>query len=317
MAAMRISDNLGIALASACFLLATGTARTDSTISTTDTERVAYGANTGWINFRWDTGAPGEGATVTGFFLGGFVYGANVGWIDLGDGSPADGIRYGNTDAADFGVNHDGRGNLSGLAYGANVGWINFGTPAPTWDSPPVIDLKTGQFSGYAYGANIGWIDLGENGLVGVVTESIAIGPDTDADGIADAWEYERVIAAGLGTGSPVMDLALLSATGDADLDGAGDVEEFLADSDPFGQGDLLELLSSVRDVGIETVDLTWTSSPRRIYDLYWTLDLVNFTLEEGDILPSPGLSTTHAASSPVAVPRRFWQVRARRPLSP
>ena len=48
-----------------------------------------------------------------------------MGWIHLGDGTPANGIRYQNNSASDYGVNHDGLGNLSGLAYGANIGWIN------------------------------------------------------------------------------------------------------------------------------------------------------------------------------------------------
>ena len=162
---MRASRFLCNALASTCFLLANGSASADSTISASGTGRFAHGANTGWVDFRWDIGSPGEGAVVTDFFLGGFVYGANVGWIDFGDNPPADGVRYQNTGVADFGVNHDGRGNLSGLGYGANVGWISFGNPSPTWEKPPVIDLKTGEFGGYAYGSNIGWIDLGENGL--------------------------------------------------------------------------------------------------------------------------------------------------------
>ena len=75
----------------------------------------------GWT-CRGDTN---NGAVIGEYVCSGYIYSANVGWINLGSGSPANGIRYQNNSAADFGVNQDGLGNLSGYAYGANIGWIN------------------------------------------------------------------------------------------------------------------------------------------------------------------------------------------------
>ena len=49
--------------------------------------------------------------------------GANIGWLDLGDGTPPNGIQYLNNSAADFGVNHDGAGNLS-RAFAELIGWM-------------------------------------------------------------------------------------------------------------------------------------------------------------------------------------------------
>jgi hypothetical protein len=62
-------------------------------------ERHVHGANTGWVHFR-PSSAAGEGVTET--FLSGFAFASNFGWINI------------NPSCADFGVKHDGMGNLSG-----------------------------------------------------------------------------------------------------------------------------------------------------------------------------------------------------------
>ena len=97
----------------------------DSAFATTinATNRFAYGANLGWLDWRGDTN---PGAAVGEYVCSGFLYAGNVGWIHLGNGNPSDGLRYQNLSTNDFGVNHDGLGNLRGFAYGANIGWINF-----------------------------------------------------------------------------------------------------------------------------------------------------------------------------------------------
>ena len=185
-----------------------GIALADTTIDTVD--RFAWGENIGWTNWRYDTGVPGEGAVVGQYFCTGFIYGENVGWIQLGDGAPADGVHYSNTDSADYGVNHDGKGALSGLAWGENIGWITFDESIT---DPPRIDLATGRLSGYAYGENIGWLDLGGNGAHFVKTNTIDPGPDTDLDMIADAWELEGAVAAGLGAVLTHLDKVQPTAT--------------------------------------------------------------------------------------------------------
>jgi len=140
--------------------------------------KFAYAANLGWVNWYAD-GA--NGAVIGDYVCAGYLYAANVGWINLGSGSPGNGIHYQNLAANDFGVNHDGLGNLRGLAYGANIGWINFETTGA-----PTVDLKTGNLSGSVWSANCGWIGL-SNAFAFVQTDMIAPGADTDGDGIADA----------------------------------------------------------------------------------------------------------------------------------
>src|SRR6187455_2122618 len=89
------------------------------------TNKFSYGANIGWMDWRGDTNS---GAVIGEYVCSGFIYSANVGWINLGNGAPTNGIQYQNISSNDFGVNHDGVGNLRGFAYGAYIGWINFET---------------------------------------------------------------------------------------------------------------------------------------------------------------------------------------------
>jgi len=75
--------------------------------------KYAYGANLGWMDWRGDTNS---GAVIGEYVCSGYIYAANVGWINLGGGAPTNGIQYQNLAASDFGVNHDGLGNLRGFA---------------------------------------------------------------------------------------------------------------------------------------------------------------------------------------------------------
>src|SRR6059058_4371091 len=128
----------------AAFVLFVGSLASSLAVTSINpTNKYAYGANVGWIDWRGDTN---NGAVIGEYVCSGFIYSANVGWINLGSGSPANGIQYLNTAPGDFGVNQDGLGNLCGYAYGANIGWINFENLGA-----PKVDLATGKLSGYAY----------------------------------------------------------------------------------------------------------------------------------------------------------------------
>jgi len=114
-----------------------------------------YGENVGWANLQADPqDATGVRAQPNGLL--GFAWFENIGWVNFGSGSPP----YGQTGPADFGVNHDGDGNLSGFAYGENVGWIAFNTLPG--GSQVTINTSTGKFTGYAWGENIGWVSFAD-----------------------------------------------------------------------------------------------------------------------------------------------------------
>ncbi|MDF7801909.1 hypothetical protein P4C99_20705 [Pontiellaceae bacterium B1224] len=253
----------------------------------------AYGANIGWINAEADSA---NGAEVGQAFCSGYLYGANVGWIHLGDGSPVNGTAYQNNSATDYGINHDGLGGLSGFAYGANIGWINF---EPTGN--PTVDLGTGQLSGYAWGANVGWINLAT-----LATLTLAA-PDSDGDGIADAWEYGHTNT-----------LAALSADpADSDGDGIPDLGEYAADTDPFDAGEFLVITDFQT---LETTNhVTWPVKLTRLYTLQHGAALSNgmsWATTSASFIPPSGPEVTETVSG-VTDTNRFYRVEAALPLSP
>lgn len=257
----------------------------------------AYGANAGWVNFRGDTA---NGAVIGQLYCTGYVWSANCGWIGLGNG-PINGWHYSNASAGDWGVNHDGAGNLSGYAYGANIGWVTF---EQTYGQPR-IDLLTGNLSGFAWGANIGWISLANSGAF-VRTEALAPGPDIDHDGIPDAWEMAHA-----------GDLVTLGGGGDDwDLDGSPDVDEYGADTNPLDDAEQLKIVSL--DVLGTTNRVAWTSRPTRLYQLEGVGALDGGLWADvggGLLVPPPGSTATNDVEGVIA-PSQFYRVRAIRPLS-
>ncbi len=255
----------------------------------------AYGGNIGWCNWL-----PGSGGAVIGDYVcSGAVYIGNCGWVSLGNGAPADGLRYANTSATDFGVNHDGMGNLRGLAYAANLGWISFET-----NGAPRVNLLTGVLSGYIYSANCGWLSL-SNTIAHVRTLKLDPGADSDEDGMADAWEIQRF-------GSS----RLADAKSDTDGDGTLDWQEYLADTDPRNPAERLMITDYTPGIAGAPASLTWTSRPTRLYRIQQTDDLLSDVWPDSGLgLISPdGLTTSRSVDGVAAA--KFFRVQAVRPLA-
>lgn len=264
--------------------------------------KFAYGANTGWQDWRGDTT---NGVVIGEYVCSGSIFAANLGWIGLGSGSPTNGIRYQNNFATDFGVNHDGLGNLRGYAYGANIGWVNFET-----NGNPRVDLKTGALSGYAYSANCGWISL-SNASAYVQSNVIQPGTDSDGDGIADAWELTYTNS-----------LAAFSASSDTDGDGASDLAEYFADTSPLTANDNLRIIaySPTFAGGNETNMVTWTSKETRFYRLGYETNLVSGSLwvnATAFLAPDPGSTTTRMLPLGAPLSQRLLRVEVAKPLAP
>ena len=256
--------------------------------------RYVYGANVGWLDGRGDTN---NGAVIGDYVCSGYIYSANVGWIVLGSGSPTNGIRYQNLSANDFGVNHDGLGNLRGYAYGANVGWINFeSTGAPT------VDLYTGNLSGYVWSANCGWISL-SNATAYVQTDSIQKGA-LAPNGLPIAW-----LLTYFGTTN-------INASADPDGDGMSNLQEYLAGTDPTDEDDYLRITSFNRgSPGDPTeVDIVWANEPSRFYAIEACTTLNTNPVWSESVLPWLGINNVefHDANT-----NRFYRIRALRPLTP
>ncbi len=262
--------------------------------------RHAYGANIGWLNFRGDVA---NGAQIGLFYSTGYVWSANCGWISLGSGSPANGYSYANNTASDWGLNLIMPGGyLRGMAYGANIGWINFET-----NGNARVDLTTGKMSGFAYGANVGWISL-SNLFAHVQTDYLNWGPDTDGDGIPDA--YERQTTGGLATlGAPPNDF---------DGDGSPDRDEFFADTNPTNTADHLQITAFSRTVSTNSV--TWTVKPTRNYRLEQATAITNNATWSDSglgVLPGGAVPTLTGLAPDPAATTLFYRARALVPLAP
>ena len=279
------------------FLALIASARAQSTISSTD--RFAHAANAGWIDFR-PTAA--DGVRVTETYLSGKAYAANIGWIDFGSGHPGNGYSYANGVDADFGVNLSQTGALTGYAYSANVGWITFDQSS----GQPRLDFLTGRFTGHAYFANLGWIAL-DSPATHLAAATIAC-PDTDADGIGDA--FEMLYFHNLGRAGPASD---------SDRDGRSDRAEFIANTNPLDAQSHLSILGQTfpafNAAGTKSIVLQFTSSANRLYTIERSTDLTSWAdsglgLFAGD--PS-GLSAS--GFSFVDGPRSFFRITAHKPL--
>jgi hypothetical protein len=269
--------------------------------------RFAYGANLGWIDWRGDVA---DGAVIGAFVCSGRIYSANVGWMDLGDGTPANGVRYQNNLGTDFGINHDGVGNLHGYAYSANTGWLTFTNRAASgavYDGPKV-DLLTGRLSGFIWSANCGWISL-SNAFAFVQTDTMDCGPDLDGDGIPDMWELQFA-----------ANLATLTGAADNDGDGLTNLEEFYADTNPLDANSNLHFTGIGKPLPAAPTTLRWTSSPTRQYRVLAspTLNLPITWTEVGlGLIPAdPGSITTRDVPAGVD-PYRFFLIQALKPLAP
>ena len=248
-----------------------GLASAQSTISSTD--RYAYAANAGWIDFRADAT---NGTRVLDTCFSGYAYAGNFGWIHLGDGTPTNGHTYSNSSATDYGVNVSPTGQLTGYAYAANVGWINF----EQTHGQPALNLITGKFSGYAYSANLGWIAL-DTTTSDLATTTIAR-PDSDTDGIPDTWEQLRF-----------GNLTAANDTTDSDGDGSSDAAEYAAGTLPLDSNSTLRITSHTYPSASQA-NLTWTSVPNRLYRVEHDEDLAGtWTNSALGTLPSGGTTTS------------------------
>ena len=254
------------------------------------------------MDWRGDDGT--NGAVIGEFVCSGYIYGANIGWIHLGNGSPTNGFAV-------LATSRPTTTASTTTALATSAGTPTAPTSAGSTSRPqgaPKIDLLTGNLSGYVYGANIGWISL-SNAFAFVQTDSLDTGPDTDGDGIPDAWEY---LYAG--------NLSTMNATTDNDGDGMKDAAEYVADTDPFDATDYLRITALSVNSGGSTSTVTWTSRPTRLYQVQSRDDLTagSWATNSPPGLVSPDVGTTTTRGVPgAAATKRFHRVQAVKPLSP
>jgi hypothetical protein len=284
--------------------LALNDANATSTINSTNA--YAWGANIGWTNWRPDPDATNTIGVVIGEFIcSGYIYGANVGWINVGNGSPANHIQYQNNSATDCGVNYGidptqpGFGILRGFAYGANIGWINFEATGN-----PRIRFTDGALEGYAYSANCGWINLGDMTEHNLKTDHVAMGVDSDGDGIADAYEF-------LYFGN----LTTANATSDFDHDGTSDLQEYRDGTNPTLKGDALSVTAFSKSP--TPFALTFRSNTGRLYIIDRNPDLIQVWSPDPTwgVAFSPDAGTMTTKTVTPSGTKYFYRVQSVRPL--
>jgi hypothetical protein len=280
------------ALVSSFILLHSSTTWAATTINSAN--NYAYGANLGWLDWRGDTN---NGAVIGEYVCSGYIYAANVGWIDLGGGAPTNGIQYQNLSTNDFGVNHDGLGNLRGYAYGANIGWVNFEN-----NGAAGVDLLTGRLSGSVYSANCGWISL-SNAVAFVQTDSVQLGA-LAPDGLPVAWLLQN-----FGTTN-------VNVNADPDLDGQSNGQEYLAGTDPNSAASLLKITAITRGTPAPaSTVINWNAVATRFYAVQARPSLASGAW--GNYASQPTLGWNSASFNDFNPTNEFFRVRAYRPLTP
>lgn len=258
---------------------------------------LSWACNLGWLNWRPDAST---GVEVGQFICSGYIYSPNVGWISLGDGAPENRIQYQNNSATDFGVIMDLAGRLRGYAYGANIGWIRFEDTGGAR-----VDLKSGALTGYAYSANTGWIELGNVNLP-LTALTIAAGTDSDTDGMPDAWELTYADT-----------LQVFTALSDFDQDGQSDLQEYLADTDPFDPDDRLQVIATTLPGDKARLTLSWTSKPTRNYLVEVRSGLnAQQGWSDAGLGEQASTGTRTSRTIPLDPGHEFFRIRAVRPLS-
>jgi hypothetical protein len=262
------------------------------------TNRWAWAANSGWVNCQADIT---NGAVIGEYICSGYLWSEGTGWIHLGDGNPTNGIQYTNNGTNDYGVNHNGAGELRGYAWCESAGWIAFET-----NGAPRVDLQNGYITGHAWGGSLGWVSF-SNVLAHTETSYITNGVDGDSDGIADAWELTYV-------GSTNT----LGGTNDWDGDGVSDADEYVADTSPTNANSFFGV-SGVSITNGTNICFSWTWEPSRGYKVQELDDLTNHP--GGWVDSSLGLMYSQDSSNvtvclPVSSTQRFYRAIAVKPLS-
>ena len=154
-----------------------------------DGSQHAFAANLDWVNAE----PSGDGGPGIGFIdtkVVGWLWSANAGWVSLNC------INTNTCGDVDYGIKHDGAGNLSGYAWAANLGWVSFSCAdsksCDDVDYSVTVDLETGEMAGYAYAANVGWIGLSCNntGSCGAVDFGVRVDVDSvNGNLLSDSFE--------------------------------------------------------------------------------------------------------------------------------
>jgi len=122
--------------------------------------------------------------------------------------------------------------------------------------------------------------------------------PDSDSDGIPDAWEWQYFVS-----------LTNTTSTSDSDGDGFSDYSEYMAGTIPTNAGSLLALTNALATEGGERV-LWWPSVSNRTYSVSRTENIMGtWTNISGSLTATPPVNV-YTDSTPVSAEAVFYRVR-------
>jgi len=220
----------------------------------------------------------------------------------------------------------------SGAVAAMPVAWQSVGTGSGLW----LRLLRSGDGVAARYSLDgASWSDLGvvladlsPDALAGVAVsaatqlrtstaavsdpyaEALPAGEgDIDGDGLADSWEMGQFGSLGVSSGGPGEDW---------DRDGASDLDEFRAGTDPKDPSSFLGFATAPELLAGGDIRLSWSAVAGKTYRIIATDDLVAGTWTEVLAgIPATVPVTTRDVVPPLSAPTQFYRVEVENPSTP
>jgi Tol biopolymer transport system component len=190
------------------------------------------------------------------------------------------------------------RDRLAGVTHCVSQNWLGTG-PGNRVSSNPVLAANGRTVAFQSFASDLIPGDYNDTRDVFVLTLG---GPDTDGDGMDDDWEMAY------------FSTLSRDGSGDFDIDGASDLDEFRAGTIPANDASILRVLtlttaSNTGAPGQRTTVLLWSTAPGRTYQVQFKVDLDAAWIPLGDSVLASGTTASqlHTASGDSA--RAFYRV--------
>ena len=177
-------------------------------------------------------------------------------------------------------------------------------TSQPGWTSwaRPMISVSGGTVVFQSWNSGLVASDL--NRVSDVFVAVVAVSPDSDGDGIADAWTMEYF-------GHPTGQAGDLSRSqDDADGDGMTNLQEYIAGTIPTSAASVFDAAISLV-VASNNVVLSWPATAGRTYQVQYKDDLSDTVWQNAPGGVSVNGNTAYFSAPFDAPPKRFYRIRA------
>lgn len=248
----------------------------------------------------------------SGSFSIGFLETVDSGYFQNNNSDDALKIRYilsgVNAGKIQFSVYNEG--------VAANTTYSGLGAPVPDANETIRLSLSydraSGEINASAYNLSAGHV---------VSSKTITVPGLSDMDHAGFGWvsipdqtaapSANPGVVSGFKAGDPLAIIGneVSGETADPDGDGATNYEEYVAGTDPLSAASYFAVAA---DIGGNTAALNWQAATNRLYDIYWTTNLLQGfePLETGIAWPQ----SAYTNALPDGVDSGFYQIKVRRP---